>query len=145
MTGGAAGSRVEESIEIARPPDIVWAFLADPLNDPRWCPKVKSVEPIAGSRWRVVHKPVPFRPSMELALEHIEVRRPHSLTLREEDDASVFDVEYRLEPSANGTRLTQVSAFAWKKLPRVLHGTFARGVRRDLRTQLQALKRLLEG
>jgi hypothetical protein len=43
-----------------------------------------------------------------------------------------------------GTRFTQLSEFEWKKLPRVLHGTFARGVRRDVRGQLQALKRLLE-
>jgi hypothetical protein len=38
----------------------------------------------------------------------------------------------------------QISEFEWKKRPRFLHGTFARGVRRDVRGQLQALKRLLE-
>jgi hypothetical protein len=32
----------------------------------------------------------------------------------------------------------------WKRLPRILRGTFARGVRRDVRGQLRALKRLLE-
>jgi hypothetical protein len=62
------------------------------------------------------------------------------LTLREEDEASIFDVEYRLERSDTGTSFTQSSEFEWKKLPRVLHGTFARGVRRDVRAQLQALK-----
>jgi uncharacterized protein YndB with AHSA1/START domain len=144
MTRQAAGNRVEESIEIARPPDIVWDVLADPLNDARWCPKVKSVEPVGDSRWRVVHKPVPFRPPMELTLEHVQLRRPERLILREEDDVSIFDVEYRLEPSRDGTRFTHISVFVWKRLPRVLHGTFARGVRRDMRAQLQALKRLLE-
>jgi uncharacterized protein YndB with AHSA1/START domain len=140
-----AGSRVEESVVIARSPESVWGFVADPLNDPRWCAKVKSVEPVGDRRWRVVHKPVPFRPPMELTIEHLELRPPESLSLREEDDASVFDVEYRLEPSGDGTRFTQVSSFAWKRLPRILHGTFERGVRRDLRGQLQALKRVLEG
>jgi carbon monoxide dehydrogenase subunit G len=144
VTRRAAGNRVEESIEIARAADVVWAFLADPLNDPGWCPKVKSVEPVGDGRWRVVHKPVPFRPPMELTLEHVQLRPPESLTLRQEDDASVFDVEYRVEPSGDGTRFTQISVFTWKRLPRVLHGTFARGVRRDVRAQLQALKRLLE-
>lgn len=144
MTRRATGNRIQESIEVARPPDFVWAFLADPLNDPRWCPKVKSVEPVGVRRWRVVHKPVPFRPPMELTLEHAELRPPESLTLRQEDEASVFDVEYRVEPSGDGTRFTQISVFAWKRLPRVLHGTFAGGVRRDVRAQLQALKRLLE-
>jgi hypothetical protein len=82
---------------------------------------------------------------MELTLEHLEAQPPARLTLREEDEASIFDVEYRLERSDTGTRFTQSSEFEWKKLPRVLHGTFARGVRRDVRAQLQALKRLLEG
>ena len=82
---------------------------------------------------------------MELTLERLVVEPPSRLTLREEDEASVFHVEYRLTPSETGTRFTQVSEFEWKKLPRVLHRTFARGVRRDVRGQLRDLKRLLEG
>jgi uncharacterized protein YndB with AHSA1/START domain len=138
-------NRVEESIEIARAPGFVWDFLADPVNDPRWCSKVKLVEAIADGRWRAIHKPVPLRPPMELTLEHLQLQRPERLALRQEDDASIFDVEYRLQPSGDGTRFTQVSVFAWKRLPRLLQGTFARGVRRDVRAQLRALKRLLEG
>jgi Polyketide cyclase / dehydrase and lipid transport len=123
----------------------VWSFVSDPLNDPRWCRKVKAVEPAGDRRWEVVHKPVPLRPAMKLTLEHLTFRPPESLTLREEDEASVFDVEYRLAPSGDGTRFTQISTIEWKRLPRVLRGTFARGVRRDLRAQLRALKRVLEG
>jgi hypothetical protein len=37
-----------------------------------------------------------------------------------------------------------MSEFEWKKLPRALHGTFARAVRREVRGQLRALKRHLE-
>ena len=119
-------------------------MVADPLNDSRWCSKVKSVEGAGDGRWTVSHKPVPLRAAMEQTLEQLEVELPSRLTLREEDEASIFHVEYRLEPSEVGTRFTQISEFEWKKLPRVLHGTFARGVRRDVRGQLQALKRLLE-
>ena len=135
--------RVEESIEIPRLPETVWALVADPVNDPRWCRKVSAVARAGERRWTVTHKPVPLRPSMELAVEHLDVQPPSRLTLREEDEHSIFRVEYRLEPSATGTRFTQISEFEWKKLPRVLHGTFARGVRRDVRGQLRALKRLL--
>jgi hypothetical protein len=92
----------------------------------------------------VLHKPVPLRPAIELTLEHREVRPSERLALREEDEAAVFEVEYRFEPTAVGTRFTQSSELRWKKLPRVLHRTFARGVRRDVRGQLQALKRVLE-
>jgi uncharacterized protein YndB with AHSA1/START domain len=137
--------RVEESIEIARSPEEVWAVVANPANDPRWCWKVKSVEPAGERRWRVIHKPVPVRPPLELVLEQVEADAPRNMMLRQEDDASVFNVEYRLEPSGNGTLFTQASEFKWKKLPRFLQGTFGRGVRRDVRGQLRNLKRLLEG
>jgi uncharacterized protein YndB with AHSA1/START domain len=136
--------RVEESIEIASSPDQVWAVVADPLNDPRWCSKVESVTPATEGHWTASHKPVPLRPPMKMTLEHLELEPPRRLVLREEDEASVFDVEYRLEPSDVGTRFTQISEFEWKKLPRILHGTFSRGVRRDVRGQLQALKQLVE-
>jgi len=135
---------VEESIEIGRPPEHVWAFVADPTNDPRWCPKVKSVVAVGEARWKVVHKPVPLRPSVSLQVEHVVREPPTRLVLREEDDVSIFEVEYRLAAAPPGTRFAQVSTFQWKRLPRFLQNTFARGVRRDIRAQLRQLKRLLE-
>jgi hypothetical protein len=42
--------------------------------------------------------------------------------LRQEDAAAVFNVEYRLEPTQTGTRFTQVSEFAWKRLSRYFTG-----------------------
>ena len=101
-------------------------MVADPLNDPRWCDKVKSVELTGPNRWTAIHKPVPLRPAMELTLEDEDVEAPRRLKLREEDEASIFEVEYRLAPTESGTRLTQISQFEWKTLPRVLHGTFPR-------------------
>jgi uncharacterized protein YndB with AHSA1/START domain len=136
---------IEESIEIARPPEAVWALVADPANDPSWCPKVRSVEAVGPGRWNVVHKPVPFRAPLDLSLEQLDVDPPARLRLREEDGTSVFVVEYRLAATTAGTRFTQTSEFEWKTLPRFLHRTFARGVRNDVRAQLRTLKRLLEG
>ena len=136
--------RVEESIEIARPRQTVWEFVADASNDPRWCPKVRSVVAAGDRRWKVVHKPVPLRPPVELTVEYIEIEPPYRLRIREEDEASVFEVEYRLDESGAGTRFTQVSDFERKRLPRFLRGTFARGVRGDVRRQLRSLKSTLE-
>jgi carbon monoxide dehydrogenase subunit G len=136
--------RVEEAVEIARSREAVWEFVVDPTNDSRWCPKVKSVEQSAPHRWKVVHKPVPLRPSVELSLEQLELYAPSRLTMRQVDDGSVFNVEYRLDPTPSGTRFTQVSEGEWKKLPRVLYKVFERGTRRDVRRQLHALKDVLE-
>ena len=48
--------RFTRSIEIARPPEAVWAVVADPRNDPRWCRKVKSVEAAGERGWTVTHR-----------------------------------------------------------------------------------------
>ena len=141
----AIHTRVAETIEVTRPPDAVWAVVADPHNDPRWCRAVRSVEVVNDRRWRVVHKPIPLRPPRRLELEHVEVEPPRRLLLRQEDAAAVSYIEYRLEATPTGTRFTQVSQFAWKGVPRRLHGTFERAVRREVRRQLQALCALLDG
>jgi uncharacterized protein YndB with AHSA1/START domain len=136
--------RVEETIRIAQPPETVWAVVAEPGNDPRWCRTVKSVDPVGDRRWRVMHKPIPLRAPRELDLKQLAAEPPRRLVLRQEDAAAVFNVEYRLEATQTGTRFTQVSEFTWKTLPRVLHGTFGRAVGREVRGQLWALKALLE-
>jgi uncharacterized protein YndB with AHSA1/START domain len=135
---------VRETIEINRPVDEVWSFVVDHGNDPRWCKKVKSVDAVGPQRWSVIHKPVPLRPPMTLTVEQFELDPPRQMRMRETDEASTFEVEYQLEPTVQGTRFTQVSEFQWKTLPRFLHKSFARGVRRDIRHQLRGLKRVLE-
>ena len=136
---------MEESVEIARARQEVWDFVAEPKNDPLWCRKVRSVEQAGPDRWTLIHKPVPLRPAVELRVERLISEAPARLTLREADDASVFEVEYRLVSTDGGTRFTQISHFEWQKLPRILHGLAARGVRRDVRGQVRALKEVLEG
>src|SRR4051812_49453416 len=53
--------------------------------------------------------------------------------MREEDETSVFEVEYRLDEASGGTRFTEASDFELRKLPRILHARFRRGVQRDAR------------
>lgn len=136
--------RVEETIGIAQPPETVWAVVADPSNDPRWCRTVKSVDAVGERRWRVMHKPILLRPPRELQLKQLEAEAPRRLVLRQEDAAALFKIEYHLEPTQTGTRFTQVSEFTWKTLPHILHGTFGRAVGREVRGQLRALKALVE-
>ena len=136
--------RVAEAVEIKLGIEEVWCFACDPTNDPVWCRKVKSVDRIAPDRWLVHHKPIPLRPTVVLTVELVSATAPHRLLLREEDDASVFEVEYRLEATTSGVRFTQISEFRWKRLPVVVQRLLAPGVRRDIRRQLRDLKRTLE-
>jgi uncharacterized protein YndB with AHSA1/START domain len=148
-TGKLGRVRIEQSIEIARSPDDVWRFIADARNDPEWCDKVDSVEQAAGdgpgpgARYRVLHRPRPRRPPVELATEVVAFDEPHRMGLREEDEDAVFNVTYELEPTADGTRLTQTDEIDWK-ISRLALPIARLMVSRDLRRQFATVKRLLE-
>jgi len=144
-----APMRLESTVTIVRPPDDVWEFIADPMNDPKWCEKVVSVEQVGGdgpglgAKYRVLHRPKPLKRATELAMEVVEFDHPHRMRLREEDEDAVFNVAYELEPTGRDTRVSQIDEIDWKisklalPLARVM-------VRRDLRRQFESLKHLLE-
>jgi uncharacterized protein YndB with AHSA1/START domain len=141
--------RIEQTVQIDRPVDDVWEFIADARNDPRWCDKVESVEQVAGkgpgsqARYRALHRPIRLKKPKELAVTIEEYEPPRRLRLREEDGDAVFHVTYELEEARDGTSLTQKDEIEWKiPLPaRPIGGVM---VSRDVRRQFAALKRLLE-
>jgi hypothetical protein len=141
--------RIEREIEIRRPIEQVFDFVAEPRNDPRWCRKVMSVDqvegsgPGPGSRYAVVHRPVPGRPPRDLDLTLLDWEQPSRIEWREDDGTDVFLVEYSLEAIANGTRLRQRSD-AELGAGRLLRPIFRIGIGRDIAGQLRALKRILE-
>lgn len=141
--------RIERSIVIERPGDEVFEFIADPRNDPRWCPKVDSVEqvdgegPGLGSRYVTIHRPVPLRPARVLDHRCVGWAPPRRIEWVEDDGVDRFEVTYELEPHADGARLTQRSD-ARLGAPKLLHPIWRRGIGRDIAGQLRSLKNLLE-
>jgi uncharacterized protein YndB with AHSA1/START domain len=141
--------RIEKTITIAREVGDVWEFVADARNDPQWCEKVVSVEQLAGdgpgrdARYRVMHRPRPFKPAVELTMDVVEFDPPRRLRWREEDADAVFDVLYELKPDASGSRLTQVDDIDWK-IGQLALPIGRLMVSRDIRRQFRSLKRLLE-
>jgi uncharacterized protein YndB with AHSA1/START domain len=141
--------RIEKSVTIARPVEAVWDFVADARNDAKWCEKVVSVEQLAGdgpgreASYRVMHRPRPFKPAVELTMDVVEFDPPHRLRWREEDADAVFNVLYELEPTGSGTQIKQVDDIEWKIGKAAL--PIARlMVSRDISRQFRSLKRLLE-
>lgn len=141
---------VERSIEIARPPEEVFAFLADARNDPRWCASVVACEqregsgPGADARYLARHKPTPFHRVMPRSVEVVEYAPPRLLRWRQEDSNGVFHIAYELEPTGAGTRFTQRDRIEWKvpgAVGRLAERLF---VRRHIGEQMVDLKRLLE-
>jgi uncharacterized protein YndB with AHSA1/START domain len=141
---------ITREIVIERSVADVYAFIADARNDPRWCPKVKSVEqvegegPGPGARYVVVHKPVPLKPARRMDHTCVASEPPRRIQWREDDGTDLFQVTYELEDLEGGrTRLRQHSN-ARLGAARIMHPLYRAGVGRDLDVQLRALKKLLE-
>jgi uncharacterized protein YndB with AHSA1/START domain len=141
--------RIAQATTIARTPEQVWEFVADARNDPRWCEKVVSVEQVAGegpgpnAQYRVMHRPRPGKPPVELTMQVVEFDPPHRLRWREEDPDAVFNVLYELESDGAATRITQVDDIDWK-IAKPLRPIGRIMVSRDMKRQFASLKRLLE-
>src|SRR3954468_9261470 len=129
--------------------DEVFDFVVDPLNDRRWCEKVLHVEQVAGdapgpgAEYAVLHRPVPLRPPRRMRLALIDWDPPRRIAWREDDGHDVIDVVYELAEVWTATRFTQRDS-AVLGAPRLLRPVVKAGIRRDMRRQLRALKRLLE-
>jgi carbon monoxide dehydrogenase subunit G len=134
---------IVRSVEIGTPIDAVFAFVADPRNDVRWCPKVRSVEEVGDGRYTVVHKPVPGKPERRLDMTRVTADPPRRIEWREDDGTDVFEATYELEDLGGRTRFTQRSV-AELGAPRLLRPLYRAGIGRDIARQLKELKKLLE-
>lgn len=99
---------IEGSVEIAAPPEQVWALVADLSRMPEWSPQVRkqivlgrtvkrgtrtlNINGQGRLRWPTTAKVVVFEPHRKLAFKIIENRTIWT---------------YELEPTAAGTRLTE--------------------------------------
>jgi uncharacterized protein YndB with AHSA1/START domain len=142
-------TRLEHTIEIDQPVPEVFAFVADPRNDPRWCPRVTSCEQrdgrgvVAGARFESTHHPTLQRRHSRW-IEILEIVPHERIRTRQEDNIGIFTIDYLVAPTARGSLLTQRDEIAWKGTP-VHRAVGTRVIRRHMRSQLESLKRLLEG
>jgi carbon monoxide dehydrogenase subunit G len=137
--------RLEHSIDVARPPAEVYAFVADPSNLPRWQGPVDAVEweggeASAGDRFREVRTFMGRR--VHSSVEVTVAEPPREFTVSA--SAGPVDVVARhlLEAAGEGTRVrVEVEA---ERVPRLMAGMAARAARRQAEEDLARLKRLLE-
>jgi len=136
------------SIEIERPIDEVFVFVADATNDPAWCERVrwcrqaKGDAPAVGTRYEAMHKPSGYPFAHIRSIEVLEHDPPRFVRWRQVDHLATFDIAYELELTPNGTRLIQRDEIRWR-----LPGMGAIGGRivgRHIGQQHLELKRLLE-
>jgi hypothetical protein len=148
MRGETVPTVLEHSLVVDAPMEAVFSFIGNPRNDSDWCPRVVwceqrvGGEPGPGARYEALHRPT-FQKSHSRWIDVVEFTPPTRMRSRQEDDIAVFTIDYLLEPTVTGTRLTQRDEIAWK-IPRLHHPIARRIVRRHMGDQLATLKRLLE-
>lgn len=131
--------RAELTIEIARTPEDVFAYLTDVSNLPAWQAGVQSATRRDG---RIEESRSLLGRELNTSLEIVEEEAPRLFTLRALDGPVPFTVRHELEPAGGGTRLTVV---ADGDVPGFAAGLVARRAEKQFRRDFERLKQILEG
>ena len=128
-------------IEIARPPEEVFAYLADPSHLPEWQESAVEVR-VEDDRFHEVRKA--FGRRLESVLEVEERDAPRRFVVRTIEGPLPIRAEHDLEPAADGTRLS----VAVEGEPGGMLGPatrlLVRGAERQFKGDFARLKRILE-
>lgn len=133
---------------IDRPAADVFAFIADPTNDPQWCPpvlaaeQIKGVSPQAGARYRQTVKPGPKE--LTNTLEITEYRPNRRMAWRGHNRMAEFHGRYDVEPANEGARVFMSSSLKLKGLWRLLTPIISLASRSATKEEFQNLKQSLE-
>ena len=130
--------RAELTIEIARTPEDVFAYLTDVSNLPAWQAGVKSAALRDG---RIEESRSLLGRELNTSLEIVEQEEPRLFTLRALDGPVPFTVRHELEQADGGTRLTVA---AEGDVPGFAAGLLARSAERQFRKDFDRLKEILE-
>ncbi len=140
--------RAELSIAIDRPPEDVFAYLADVSNLTAWQSGVHSAEIEGGGAAtagaRVVESRTMLGKEMTTTLEIVDFEPPRLFTLRALDGPALLTIRHELEPSGGETELHVVVEGEVKHMPGFAAGLMMRGAERQFRKDFERLKRLLE-
>lgn len=146
---------IRNEIEIHRPVGEVYAFVADPGNDPLWAPLVPEVTRVVGDN----HTKDTYRFTQRFGwmrsqgfIEIISESPPTALrgterVMSSRDNESVsgaVNFSYDLEATGEGTRFVHVQAVRFFGPWRLAHPLMRIVSKRTLGKQLQILKSILE-
>jgi carbon monoxide dehydrogenase subunit G len=130
--------RAELTIEIARTPAEVFAYLTDVSNLPAWQAGVKGATLRDG---RIEESRSLLGRELQTTLEIVEQDEPRLFALRALDSPVPFTVRHVLEPADDGTRLTVT---AEGDVPGFAAGLLSRRAEKQFRKDFERLKQILE-
>jgi carbon monoxide dehydrogenase subunit G len=140
--------RAELTIEVARTPEDVFAYLTNVSNLPAWQSGVHTAQiedagaPRIGARIRESRHMLGRE--LNMTLEITEYDAPRVFSLRALDSPVPFIVRHELESHQGGTLLTVTAVGDAGLLPGFAAGIMARRAEKQFKKDFERLKRLLE-
>ncbi len=132
---------------LPQPPEIVFAFVADMRNDPKWAPMVHDVEQIAGdgpglgASYQFLQDM--GRHQIEMTSTITAYEPPRRLAWEMDHKAMDYASTMRFEDHPKGTRLVQTNVETWTFAPWWLRLVGPALVRKQLKRQLGLLSAAL--
>ena len=130
--------RAELSIEIARRPEEVFAYLTDIANLTEWQSGLRAAEQKGN---RIEETRSFLGREVHTTLEIVENDAPRVFTLKALDGPVKFTVRHELEPTGSGTHLTVVGE---GDVPGFASGIVAQQAKRQFSKDFARLKEILE-
>jgi uncharacterized membrane protein len=139
---------VENRIEIRRPVETVFAFVADGHNNPQWQEAFKEVQvtpdgpPMVGTKMKAVASflGVKFEPTAEITA--LEPNR--SFSFKGTSGPATIEGTFRFEPAGEGTLVSSSFQVEPGGLFKVAGSIFASQFKKQTDADLQRLKAILE-
>ena len=130
---------LEESVEIAKPQELVYLLVRDLERAPEWQESLESVDVQAGTEVRRV---AGFR--QEATFLVLEDDPPRRLAIFSEGGPATVRATFQLEPDGDGTRVVFTLDVELRGASRLAGGLFRSVAQRELRTSLRKLKEVAE-
>ncbi len=139
--------QTELSITIDRSPKVLFQFLVEPKNLPKWVSAVSEAEKITrgalrvGTKMRTVAN---FLGRKAESVQELVEYEPNTRFAYRSQTPFPFEFRYRLEPKDGGTRLKFVAEGEPRGFFKLADPIFQNVVRRQFQTDLRHLKDLME-
>ena len=130
---------LEDSVEIAKPQELVFALVRDLERAPEWQESLESVDVQAGTEVRRV---AGFR--QEATFLVLEDDPPRRLAISSEGGPAKVRATFQLEPDGDGTRVVFTLDLELRGASRLAGGLFKSVAQRELRASLRRLKEVAE-
>jgi uncharacterized protein YndB with AHSA1/START domain len=139
--------RASASVEIACSPERAFDFLSDLENDARWVKNWHSQRVSEargeGAMYRRWYKN-PFGKDVETTVAVTRFVRPTQLWFESRSASGAVFVEFLLEPTAGGVRVTKTEDMRYRGVMGVLYGAAGFMFRKEMVALLTRLKQVLE-